>query len=234
MAMTPAMAGSFPSLLIAELRHARPVAGVPHAVPVVILAARHTGLCVALLDRGVPANNVGSKHRIDPGKNDGSNNDSRHDGQFLLKNGGNIQEIKGDDVAMMTNLVQATSVILSSPRRLRSHHPAMAKRPNDPIEPMTLENMRANGVRSLDVQCNECRHRVIVNIDHLPGDLTVPLFGWSARSAGRSAPTCGQIGRNGSNSPACEAASPPVSGRAWERPGGRIRAMSSRRCPGSL
>jgi hypothetical protein len=48
---------------------------------------------------------------------------------------------------------------------------------NDPIEPMTLENMRANGVRSLDVQCNECRHRVIVNVDHLPGDLTVPSFG---------------------------------------------------------
>jgi hypothetical protein len=33
------------------------------------------------------------------------------------------------------------------------------------------------GVRSLDVQCNQCRHRVIVNVDHLPGDLTVPSFG---------------------------------------------------------
>jgi hypothetical protein len=47
---------------------------------------------------------------------------------------------------------------------------------NDPIKPMTLENMRQN-VRSLDVQCNQCRHRVIVNVDHLPGDLTVPSFG---------------------------------------------------------
>ena len=32
--------------------------------------------------------------------------------------------------------------------------------------------MRANSVRSLDVQCNQCRHRVIVNVDHLPADLT--------------------------------------------------------------
>jgi hypothetical protein len=48
---------------------------------------------------------------------------------------------------------------------------------NDSIEPMTLENMRQNGVRSLDVQCKQCRHRVILNVDHLPGDLTVPSFG---------------------------------------------------------
>jgi hypothetical protein len=37
--------------------------------------------------------------------------------------------------------------------------------------------MRANGARSLNVQCKQCRHRVIVNVDHLPGDLTVPSFG---------------------------------------------------------
>jgi DNA-directed RNA polymerase subunit RPC12/RpoP len=46
-----------------------------------------------------------------------------------------------------------------------------------PIEPMTLQNMRQNGVRSLDVQCNQCRHRVIVKVDHLRGDLTVLSFG---------------------------------------------------------
>jgi hypothetical protein len=50
-------------------------------------------------------------------------------------------------------------------------------RSHEPIEPMDLENMRQNGVRSLDVQCNQCRHRVIVNVDHLPGHLTVPSFG---------------------------------------------------------
>jgi hypothetical protein len=48
---------------------------------------------------------------------------------------------------------------------------------NDPIEPMDLENMRQNGVRSLWVQCNQCRHTTVMNVDHLPGDLTVPSFG---------------------------------------------------------
>jgi hypothetical protein len=32
---------------------------------------------------------------------------------------------------------------------------------NDPIEPMTLGNMRENGVRSLAIQCHQCRHEVI-------------------------------------------------------------------------
>jgi hypothetical protein len=49
-------------------------------------------------------------------------------------------------------------------------------RSTDPIEPMTLDNMRHNGVRSLDAQCSECRHRTIVNADHWPGDLTVKSF----------------------------------------------------------
>jgi hypothetical protein len=52
----------------------------------------------------------------------------------------------------------------------------MARSP-EPIEPMDLANIGANRVHSLDVQCNQCRHQVIVNVDHLPGDLTVPSFG---------------------------------------------------------
>jgi hypothetical protein len=47
---------------------------------------------------------------------------------------------------------------------------------NDPIEPMTLANMRENGVRSLDVQCWQCRHRTIINADKWPGDLIVKSF----------------------------------------------------------
>jgi hypothetical protein len=50
-------------------------------------------------------------------------------------------------------------------------------RSHETIEPMTLENMRHNGLRSLDVHCNQCRHRVILNVEHLPGDLTVSSFG---------------------------------------------------------
>jgi hypothetical protein len=47
---------------------------------------------------------------------------------------------------------------------------------NDPIEPMDLANMRANGVRSLDIQCKQCRHEVILNVDHLPGVLKIPTL----------------------------------------------------------
>jgi hypothetical protein len=54
---------------------------------------------------------------------------------------------------------------------------------NDPIEPTDLANGRQNGVRSLDVQCHNCRHRLIVNVDHLPGDLT-RASAWCAPSAG--------------------------------------------------
>jgi hypothetical protein len=50
----------------------------------------------------------------------------------------------------------------------------------DLIEPMDLANMRADGVRSLDVQCHDCRHRAIMNVDHLPGD---PMM-------------CGRTGKN--------------------------------------
>jgi hypothetical protein len=39
---------------------------------------------------------------------------------------------------------------------------------NEPIEPMTLGNMRANGVRSLDVSCWQCNHRVIMSADPWP------------------------------------------------------------------
>ena len=47
----------------------------------------------------------------------------------------------------------------------------------DPIVPMDLSNMRENGVRSLSVQCKQCRHHVIINVDHLAGDITVPSLG---------------------------------------------------------
>jgi hypothetical protein len=52
-----------------------------------------------------------------------------------------------------------------------------AARFTDPIEPMDLANMRQNGVWSLAVQCHQCLHEVIMNVDHLPGDVTVPSLG---------------------------------------------------------
>jgi hypothetical protein len=34
--------------------------------------------------------------------------------------------------------------------------------------------MRHNGMRSLLISCLNCRHEKIIDVDHLPGDLTVP------------------------------------------------------------
>jgi hypothetical protein len=57
--------------------------------------------------------------------------------------------------------------------------PAMmpTKRFNEPIEPMTLGNMRANGVRSLAVTCPKCHHEAVISAEPWPDDMPVPLFG---------------------------------------------------------
>jgi hypothetical protein len=41
------------------------------------------------------------------------------------------------------------------------------------FEPMDLANMRQNGIRSLEVMCQGCRHQVILNVDPYPGELRV-------------------------------------------------------------
>jgi hypothetical protein len=38
-----------------------------------------------------------------------------------------------------------------------------ARRIDYPIEPTDLANMRYNGVRSLAMQCHQCRHEVVIN-----------------------------------------------------------------------
>jgi hypothetical protein len=40
-----------------------------------------------------------------------------------------------------------------------------------------LGNMRANGVRSLDVCCWQCHHRAILSADPWPDHVPVPTFG---------------------------------------------------------
>jgi hypothetical protein len=46
-------------------------------------------------------------------------------------------------------------------------------------QPMTLGNMRQNGVRSLIVWCSNvnCRHEAIVNVGSQPDDVFVPSLG---------------------------------------------------------
>jgi hypothetical protein len=43
--------------------------------------------------------------------------------------------------------------------------------------PMTLGNMRANGVRRLDVSCRQCHHSSVLNVDQYGDDVPVPSFG---------------------------------------------------------
>jgi hypothetical protein len=52
-----------------------------------------------------------------------------------------------------------------------------ARRFNEPIEPMTLGNMPANGVRSLAVSCHLCHHEAIISAAPWPDDVPVPVFG---------------------------------------------------------
>jgi uncharacterized paraquat-inducible protein A len=42
--------------------------------------------------------------------------------------------------------------------------------------PMDLANMRKNGARSLWVTCLDCHHHRTINVDALPGHLSVPSF----------------------------------------------------------
>jgi hypothetical protein len=42
------------------------------------------------------------------------------------------------------------------------------------LKPMTLANMRANGTRSVDVECSACHHHATMNVDQLDGAVPVP------------------------------------------------------------
>src|SRR5215472_8351266 len=43
--------------------------------------------------------------------------------------------------------------------------------------PMTLANMRAQGVRSLWVVCDLCHHEAVLNVDRYGDEVPVPAFG---------------------------------------------------------
>jgi hypothetical protein len=51
------------------------------------------------------------------------------------------------------------------------------RRFNEPIEPMTLGNMRATGVRSLSVSCMLCHHEAVVDAAPWHDRVPVPTFG---------------------------------------------------------
>ncbi len=45
------------------------------------------------------------------------------------------------------------------------------------LKPMTLGNMRQNGVRTLAVYCDRCNHEGILDVSGYPDDVPVPSFG---------------------------------------------------------
>ena len=73
----------------------------------------------------------------------------------------------------------------------KSHMPGLST-----IEPMTLANMRANGVRSLLVYCSACPRTVIFNVDAYPETLPVPAFEPRMVCTG-----CGMIGADARPNP---------------------------------
>jgi rRNA maturation protein Nop10 len=52
---------------------------------------------------------------------------------------------------------------------------------NNPGPPMTLANMRKNGVRAVSAACEACGHKADVNVDALPETVTVPKAGQRLR-----------------------------------------------------
>jgi hypothetical protein len=62
-------------------------------------------------------------------------------------------------------------------------------RRDEPIQPMTLGNMRRNGVRGLFVTCLHCGHHTEVNVDAWPDHVPVPSFGSRMRCT-----KCGHLG----------------------------------------
>jgi hypothetical protein len=52
-----------------------------------------------------------------------------------------------------------------------------ARRISEPFEPMTLGDMRANGVHSLAVSCWHCHHEAVISAAPRPDDMPVPMFG---------------------------------------------------------
>ena len=61
--------------------------------------------------------------------------------------------------------------------RGRSRDEARSGRKTPPGPPMTLANMRLNGVRVVIATCEACGHKADINVDALPENVTIPEAG---------------------------------------------------------
>jgi hypothetical protein len=78
--------------------------------------------------------------------------------------------------------------------------PSMSTRPRSQAgPPMTLGNMRANGVRSLDVSCWQCHHhRATLSAEPWPDEVPIPAFRLRMVCT-----QCGIIGADARAKPSC-------------------------------
>jgi hypothetical protein len=86
-----------------------------------------------------------------------------------------------------------TSTELDHRHRARFNFRSKKKSPfamiHSNVRPMTLGNMRANGVGSLLVYCFACHHEVVFGVEDYPDDVPVPAF-----SPRMVCTRCGMIG----------------------------------------
>jgi hypothetical protein len=66
------------------------------------------------------------------------------------------------------------------------------------IPPITLANMRENGVCSILATCETCQHEAVLSVHKWPADMPVPDIGLKLRCSASAAETS-QPGRTGAN-----------------------------------
>jgi hypothetical protein len=95
---------------------------------------------------------------------------------------------QGQGFARMLQITHVAQQKRAPPNAQQKRPPPSADDPR-PGPPMSLANMRANGVRAIIATCEACTHSADVNVDALPETVTVPkpASAYDAASAAGSA-----------------------------------------------